>query len=538
MRNRPHNVYLVILFLFIIVINLASLWHNSSTYDEKSHLTYGINILSRLDSTRFDDSKMPVSVFNAAPYALFVILDSNTSKTFLNFIGSPMNVGRPVTVLFSLLGAFVIYRWTRDLYGRSPALFAVLLYTFEPNILAHSQVITTDLYSIVMVTLTTYSFWIFLNSGTTKHALYSSILLGLSQLVKYTCVYLYPIFIIILLVKYCPIIINIIRKNNYKLLIMNYIAPFLRYSCMYVVASILIINIGFIFNNTLMPLKEYHFKSEFFQKFQAELSFFDDFPVPLPYPYVEGLDLVKQTERTGEGYNIYLMGKLKEGGKGFKGFIGYYFYAFFFKTPIALQLIVVIALIRYVRSFNFKQFIDNEIFLVVPILFFTIYFNFFYNLQIGLRHFLVAYPFLIIFGASIASDWDSLATRSKVAIVILSTWLIISVMSYFPHYIPYFNEFVFDRKMAYKLLADSNIDWGQGRWYLENELKSHPNYIVNPPTAVAGKIVVNVNELLGITTPPKKFQWLRDNFKPIDHIAYSYLVFDVTPNALLKLNGQ
>jgi Gpi18-like mannosyltransferase len=85
-----------------------------------------------------------------------------------------MNLGRPITVLFSLLGAFVIYRWTKDLYGRRSALFAVLLYTFEPNIIAHSQVITTDLYSIVMVTLATYTFWIFLKSGTTKHAIYAS----------------------------------------------------------------------------------------------------------------------------------------------------------------------------------------------------------------------------------------------------------------------------------------------------------------------------------------------------------------------------
>ena len=30
-----------------------------------------------------------------------------------------------------------------------------------------------------------------------------------------------------------------------------------------------------------------------------------------------------------------------------------------------------------------------------------------------------------------------------------------------PH-IPYFNELLTDRKMAYHLLADSNLDWGQG----------------------------------------------------------------------------
>ena len=50
----------------------------------------------------------------------------------------------PIILLAVLLGAFV-YRWAADLGGRRAGLLALFLYALDPNVVAHGQVITTDM---------------------------------------------------------------------------------------------------------------------------------------------------------------------------------------------------------------------------------------------------------------------------------------------------------------------------------------------------------------------------------------------------------
>ena len=38
--------------------------------------------------------------------------------------------------------------------------------------------------------------------------------------------------------------------------------------------------------------------------------------------------------------------------------------------------------------------------------------------------------------------------------------------------------------------------------------------------------------LVGIIDDPKTYQWIRDNLKHVDHVAYSYLVFKIQPQDL------
>src|SRR4030043_212174 len=53
----------------------------------------------------------------------------------------PVHIHPP---LAKLLGAFV-YRWAADLAGWKAGLLALFLYALDPNIVAHAQVITTDM---------------------------------------------------------------------------------------------------------------------------------------------------------------------------------------------------------------------------------------------------------------------------------------------------------------------------------------------------------------------------------------------------------
>ncbi len=120
---------------------------------------------------------------------------------------------------------------------------------------------------------------------------------------------------------------------------------------------------------------------------------------------------------------------------------------------------------------------------------------------------------------------------TKVGIFVLSGYLVLAVLSYFPHYIPYFNELV-DRRYGYKILADSNIDWGQSKTYLTEYLERYPETQVEPERPVAGRIVVTVNKLTGVTGDPARYAWLRDHQLPAETIAYDYLVYQVSPAQL------
>lgn len=512
--------WLVVLLLGIILtLDVASMRHMTVTYDEPTHFRYGQNVLN-LDSNRFNDSTMPVTALNALPARLGVRLSPG-----------PLETGRYVTVLFSLLVALCVFAWARDLYGPTAGLLALTLYTFDPSLLAHSQLVTTDLYALGMMTFSLYFFWRFLQRGGWSRAMLSGVVLGVSQLVKYTAVFLFPLFAVIAIGFYAPDMWRSAQERRFDDL-RRRLARFSGYALLFLALSLMTINAGFLFDRTFTPLADFPFRSDLFRSIQSSLAKAGTLPVPVPYPYLDGLDWIAYRERTGDGYgNIYLLGEVRTG----EGFSGYYFYAFLYKVPIATQLVLLAAIGAYVARFRRFDFLRNEWVLICPILFFTVQFNFFYRAQIGIRHFLIVFPLLYILSGSLLKQRPSLSRWAAVALTGAIACLPLSVLSYYPHFLPYFNELVWDRTQAYKILADSNLDWGQHVWYFQQYMAAHPEVIVEPAEPTAGTILVGVNVLTGVAYGPEKFRWLRENFKPVGHVAYSVLVFKVSPADLERI---
>ena len=116
----------------------------------------------------------------------------------------------------------------------------------------------------------------------------------------------------------------------------------------------------------------------------------------------------------------------------------------------------------------------------------------------------------------------------------MGIYLIASIFSYSPHYLSCFNDPVLDRKQSSKIVADSNIDWGQNRSTLDRFLARYPDYIFEPEGPVAGVIVVGVNVLTGVLGEPESFRWLRESFEPVDHLNYTYLIYELSAADLNK----
>lgn len=516
-QNSRHLLLVPILLLATLLGSLPAFTTKSVMGDERDHFKYGALIYSG-DSDRFDDSKMPFSAFNVVAYKVMNRLLPETAGNELGRI----RMGRAATVLFTALTSIIVYFWGRQLYGSAAGLAAMFMFVIEPNLMAHGRLVTTDMYATGMMTMALYSFWHFLRQPGWKWGIVSSAVLGISQLAKYTNIVLFPIFIILALGYYLPELgtLGKLPRGRRRRLLLRV----LLIGAGFLVVSLLIINAGFLFNQSMTILEDYVFKSDLMKTLQ-ELPVLAKIPVPVPYPYLEGIDLIHYRERTNTGFGgSYLFGEIRHA----QGFPGYFLIASVFKIPIALQILFLAALVGYFIKGNKGSFWKKEWFLLLPLFILGVYLNFFFRAQIGLRFALVTFPLMILFSARLFKNWSVVDRKIRLAAYLLLLYMFISMISYYPHVLSYFNEFLPDRKMAYRILVDSNLDWGQNSYYLEEYKTMHPEAIINPEEPVSGIVIINANKLTGIMAGPEKYAWLRENFKPDGHIAYSYLVFQLS----------
>src|SRR6185295_15314876 len=61
--------------------------------------------------------------------------------------------------LIATLGGLIVFLWARDMFGTSSGLFALGLFAFSPNLLAHGMLVTTDVPLAVFMTLALYLVW-------------------------------------------------------------------------------------------------------------------------------------------------------------------------------------------------------------------------------------------------------------------------------------------------------------------------------------------------------------------------------------------
>jgi hypothetical protein len=96
--------------------------------------------------------------------------------------------------------------------------------------------------------------------------------------------------------------------------------------------------------------------------------------------------------------------------------------------------------------------------------------------QIGYRHILPVYPFLIV-AAAVGAVWLWRQAWGKSVVAVLGIWMAASALRCHPDYLAYFNEAVGGPDGGYRCLVDSNLDWGQGLKPLAASLRR----MGNPP---------------------------------------------------------
>jgi len=163
-----------------------------------------------------------------------------------------------------------------------------------------------------------------------------------------------------------------------------------------------------------------------------------------------------------KGRPSYLLGHFSASGFPF-----YYLATLLFKMPIGLLALTIMGIVVTACRCRSRVHTAGEIALWLTTVIFLLSTIIFHSNNLGLRHILVIYPFLILIGISIIPRTSKFSMMTLAGVVLTVLFLIESVPA-MRDSIPFFNWP--SRKAAYagKLLADSNIDWGQDLGRLAN----------------------------------------------------------------------
>jgi hypothetical protein len=302
--------------------------------------------------------------------------------------------------------------------------------------------------------------------------------------------------------------------------------------------------------------------SEDFKPLNALDVWMSDKPILRPLSqFMRGILMASQ--RTIFGNTVYFLGQISSSAWWY-----YFPVTFFLKTPLAFHMLALITLIGIIYlAFKKKPNVNDWIkqnftdfsFIIFLIIYWTVAMA--GNLNIGVRHLLPTFPFILMltvlgFKTIVLEANGKIGKVLLVAGSLLFAWYAVSSLCVFPHYISYYNEAAGGAKNGSEYAVDSNYDWGQDFYYLlsfieENNInkiyldyfggenldywlgnkyiKLNPKEIKEP---LKGWVAVSVNQLMGGTAEPVPgfdqetgyYDWL-DRYTPVARMGYSILIY-------------
>jgi hypothetical protein len=582
---RIKSLYLFIIkylaFFLIILFALICFFcqkNKSVTVDEFSHFPSGIYNLITFD-WRMDRESPPLIKCIPAITSIFTkpkidtkLFESepNTWSLGYHFMYNNWNkykelfqYGRCIIILFGCFLGWLLYKFGTEIYGKNGGLFALFLYVFNPNIIAHSRLITIDIGASCAIFLCVFYFWKHLKKRDSSSAILSGITLGLAQLSKFTALLLYPIFLIIIgvLVVKRAFLTNrrsvLIKEGNPQKEEALSLQKDIGSLFVIVLVSILVINTGYLFSGTLISLGEYQFLSGPLKKISSLL--WNALPVPLPYDYLSGFDSQLAISAGHHPfYTSYLMGE-----HSLTGWWYYYIIAFIVKNPLALLIILALTVFVWTRSRQDEADLETGLCIWLPAVVFLFYFSIYTHISIGIRFLLPIFPFLFLAAGKLCNVWLLKGKAAKAFMGVLLIGYIISAIFTFPNYLSYFNLASGGPSHGHKWLIDSNLDWGQDLPELKRYMEKNGiekiklgyfgrvdpelygiRYTLPETDLEEGNYAISVNHLVGrpyylLKEYPKELLYVGVDYfknyrllKPVEIINNTIYIFDVESGSI------
>jgi hypothetical protein len=531
--KKNYKIIITLILGFIFVVSVLNAWWDSAIFDEDAHIPAGYSYV-RFHDMRLNPEHPPLIKDLAGIFILPLNPKMDLSKNYwMTDINGQWDAGHdllwqegndadqiifwgrlPIVILSLIFGLF-IFKWVREYSGIIAGLFALVLYSFDPNILGHNHFVTTDLAIAGFMMLSFYYFLRFIKYPTWKNAAVGGIFLGLVQLAKFSSLMLFPVFGLALL--FHPFIKKI-EVNGWKNRLKTLGEYLGKGAVAFAVSLILVWGVYFV-NIYDMPKEklaetiEYYFPHDDISQRAVLTNKFllilDKNNVTKPLSeYILGIAMV--FKRVGGGNGAYFMGQVSG-----KSFPAYFPTVFLIKEPLpnllfmfSAILISLAAFIKFIVS-AFRRPLKNvwedvihhlrvnvtSVSLAAFIILYS-YISVTGNLNIGFRHLFPILPFIYILTAKVIFDfWKKLHSRKNKIIFgsilsILVLLLVSNTIFAYPAYMSYFNQTVGGPKNGYRYVTDSNADWGQDlkklkAWTNEYDSKCSHNCYTSGPAYVA-----------------------------------------------------
>ena len=448
--------------LIVLAVQLATTArHQSQTWDEACHIFAGYNYWK--DGDFGDNPEHPplvklLAALPLLPMQLNVPLHPGVFSKEADFITATDFVykndadailfrTRMMAALLTLLLALLIFVTSKEMLGVAPAFIALVLFVFEPNILAHGAVVTTDMGMSCFLLATVYAFYRYVKKPGVERMLLAGLAVGLALATKHSAI-LIPL-ILFALAGY-----EVIRGESGK----TRMRQATRLVGAIVVVGVVAVAILWDFYGFHLDARPGVDAGERVVQNAGRLKS----PLQrtmiqtaarwrlLPQSYLYGLSDVGFT---ADFSHSYLLGTVYPHGRWF-----YFPVAFVIKTTLGLLILLALFPLALARS---KIDCGRELmFLVIPAAIYLLV-AMSSGMNIGVRHILPIYPLLMMLAAW--CGWR-LMQRQRLwvyVVALLLAWNIVSSARTAPVYIPYANELWGGPSQTYRYLSDSNADWGQ-----------------------------------------------------------------------------
>ena len=540
------------LLLLLLLQGLIFIGESSQTSDEAAHLAAGYSYLLTGDF-RLNREHPPLIKELAAAPLLAVHLDFpwgplweqaeewNLGRMFVheNRLSNDtiLLLARLPMLALSLLLGWSIFHWGRRLFGARGALLATALYVLDPNVVAHSCLVTTDLGVTLFIFLAVYALWCWSRRPSPRTLILLGLAVGGAFASKFTALWLLPIL-----------------------------------------AALAVVLIA---TGTPLPLRPWSARSALTRT--EERSDSPNLALALAGAIVAGIALLVVVvcyagrgvptflvgleiglQHSGRGHSAYLLGEISDTGWWY-----YFLFAYLVKTPIGI--LVVVALALALLAFGRRLPLRDEMFLGIPVLI-TIAITCLWKVNIGLRHLLPIYPFLYLAAGRIVAPLPAGGPERRPARYLPAILLechgrsLIEAARNAPFELADINHLAGGPENGHRILLDSNLDWGQGakalRRYVTAEGlpaiycafagNSDPWYYGVSYEYVPGSGNLEISKRRGVRVPERVrrellaispmvlhsvhfsdqhlYDWLLER-TPVAMPGYASLVFDITGDA-------
>jgi dolichyl-phosphate-mannose-protein mannosyltransferase len=459
----------------LLVLHAAlALWgaaRNSVTFDENFHLPSGV-LIARAAEFRVSAVNPPLVkalcgwaalAAGARIPTLQAMGDGEQSRVGEAFMRANADryqrvffAARCVVVALSVLLGCVVWRWARRLCGPLAGLVALGFYAFAPEALAHAGVVTLDLATALGFAASVYAFWCFARSGRWNWWLATVVAVGGTFLIRFAAVLLAPTLVTLAVLGTA---LGRFRPRR-RLWLGLALLP---------VTTLAIVNLGYLGRASLAPLSAWSFRSHPFKTLQSTLP---ALRVLLPDAYVAGFD--RQLVESGSGVTpTFLFDRIRRDAPWY-----YFPVALLVKWPLGFLVALVARAVMVGRAPPTRRRVADATCVLIPAALYLAVGMFVAHLCIGVRYVLPILPFLCVWcgglvGRSVrpmaamaaSHRWRAALATALVVLVALETAFVA------PWYLSFFNAAAGGPGGGYRIVNDSNVDWGQGLIALRDEMR-------------------------------------------------------------------